>query len=89
MKTTISKTVTEEIELPEFPFYLAGEECAFKIYNENYCVSVTDYCWSTINGKYPAELAIEKLKDGEVELSNEAMFAELYTMVLTKIEENL
>jgi len=89
MKTTISKTVTEEFELPEFPFYLKGDECAFAIINETFCISITNYCWSTIHGNYSTKIAIEKLSKGEVELSNEGVFKEFYKTVLTEIEKNL
>ena len=89
MKITVKKSVDQEIELPEFPFYLVGDGCAYRMIDEHTCLAVTNYTWPNILANYSSEIAIEKLSKGEVELSNEGTFAELYKIVLTKIEENL
>jgi hypothetical protein len=89
MKIIVKKLIDQEIESPEFPFYLVGDGCAYIIIDEHICLSVTNHHWPSMHTNYPTRIPIEMLSKGEVELSNEGTFAELYKIVLTKIEESL
>ena len=89
MKITVKKSVDQEIELPEFPFYLKeGEDKCYKIYSEDECILLKAYDFSTsIEDKYPTALALDDFENSEIITEEE--FKEFYKMVLTKIEKNL
>lgn len=89
MKTTITKTVTEEIDLPEFPFYLKkGDYQYYKILNEKRCLAVIGYDYNTsIQEDYPASIPLENFN--ECKIITEQQFLNFFRSVLTKIEENL
>jgi len=89
MKITITTTKKEskEIELPEFPFYLKGKDCAYKIIDEEKCVSITDFHFLTIEGNYMSSIPLNRFD--EMLIISEEEFKEFYNMVLTKIEETL
>jgi len=89
MKITITTTKKEskEIELPEFPFYLKGKDCAYKIIDEEKCVAITDFHFLTIEGNYMSSIPLNKFE--ELLIISEKEFKEFYNMVLTKIEETL
>jgi len=89
MKITITTTKKEckEIELPEFPFYLKGKDCAYKIIDEEKCISITDFHFLTIEGNYMSSIPLNRFD--ELLIITEKEFKEFYKMVLTKIEEKL
>ena len=89
MKITITTTKKEskEIELPEFPFYLKGKDCAYKIIDEEKCVSITDFHFLTIEGNYMSSIPLNRFD--ELLIITEKEFKEFYNMVLSKIEEML
>jgi len=88
MKTTISKTVTEEVELPEFPFYLKkGKYQYFKIINDNHALAVKDFHEPAIEGGYPVSIAIDEFDESKI--ITEEQFKKAYKMILKKIEKNL
>lgn len=88
MKTTITKTVTEEIELPEFPFFLKKSDYQyFKILNEEHCLAVLNFTGASIQDNYPASIPLEDFD--KCKIITEQQFLDFYRMVLSKIEENL
>ena len=89
MKITVKKSVDQEIELPEFPFYLKEGKCTcYKIYSEKECVKVASYDFNpSIQSKYTTSVALNDFENSEIITEKE--FKEFYKIVLTKIEKNL
>ena len=87
MKITVQKLVEQEIEMPEFPFYLKRVYSVYKIINEDNCVSVNDYCEPSIECQGHTVVALKEFENSEIITKEE--FKEFYNMVLTKIEEKL
>ena len=89
MKTAITRTVTEEIELPEFPFYLKkGEHQCFKIINEKGCIAVIGYEFDpSIQSKYSTAVALNDF--AKCKIITEEEFKEFYQLVLKIIEKEL
>ena len=87
MKILVKKYVEQEIELPEFPFYLKKMYSVYKIINEDNCVSVNDYCEPSIECQGHTAVALKEFENSEIITKEE--FKEFYNMVLTKIEEKL
>jgi len=89
MKITIKKSVDQEIEMPEFPFYVKeGEDRYYKIYSEKECFKVASYDFDpSIHSKYPSSIALNDF--AKCKIITEEEFKEFYNMVLTKIEEKL
>jgi len=87
MKITIKKSVDQEIELPEFPFYLKKIYSVYKIINENECVAANDYCEPSVECQGHTIVALKDFENSEIITEKE--FKEFYKMVLTKIEEKL
>ena len=85
MKITVETTTTQskEIELPEFPFYLKGEDCAYKIIDEEKCIAITDFYHVTIEGNYMSSIPLKKF--GELEIVEQKDFLNYYTEILNKI----
>jgi hypothetical protein len=87
MKITVKKSVDQEIELPEFPFYVRKNEWqVYKIMNDKYCLAAADFSEPSIGVSYTST-ALNEFENSE--LINEGIFSDFYNMVLTKIEENL
>jgi len=91
MKITITTTKKEskEIELPEFPFYLKGKDCAFKMEDANKCISITDFHFIVIQGNYPSEIPLGKFEDWGIEISTRQEFLDFYDATLKKIVTDL
>ena len=87
MKITVKKSVEQEIEMPEFPFYLKRIYSVYKIINENECIAVNDYCSPSIECHSHTSVAFKDFENSEIITKEE--FKEFYKMVLTKIEEKL
>jgi len=89
MKITVKKSVDQEIEMPEFPFYVKeGEDRCYKIYSEDQCVRVASFGFDpSIQSKYPSSIALNDFEN--TEFITEEEFKEFYKLVLSKIEENL
>jgi len=87
MKITVTKSVDQEIELPEFPFYLKKIYSVYKILNENECIAANDYCSPSIEYLRYTTVALKDFENSEIITEEE--FKEFYKMVLTKIEKNL
>ena len=89
MKITVKKSVDQEIEMPEFPFYVKeGENKCYKIYSENSCIRLADYDFDpSIQSKYPSSVALNDFEN--TEFITEEEFKEFHKKVLSKIEENL
>jgi N-acetylmuramoyl-L-alanine amidase CwlA len=89
MKITIKKSVEQEIELPEFPFYIkGGKYTCYKIYSEDECIKLSNFDFNpSIQSKYTTSVALNDFENSEIITEEE--FKEFYKMVLTKIEKNL
>ena len=87
MKITIKKSVDQEIEMPEFPFYVKeGEFRCYKVYSEKECIRVSSfYLDPAIQSKYTTSVALDDFE--ECEIITEEEFKEFYKMILNKIEE--
>ena len=85
MKITVETTTTQskEIELPEFPFYLKGKDCAYKIIDAKRCISITDYFLITIEGNYYSQIVFEKFE--KLEIIEKDEFLIFYNMIINKI----
>jgi len=89
MKITVKKSVDQEIEMPELPFYVkAGENRCYKIYSENECISLTSYDFDpSIQSKYSTSVALNDF--AKCKIITEEEFKEFYKLVLTIIEEKI
>ena len=87
MKITIKKSVDQEIEMPEFPFYVKeGKDIYYKIYSEKECFKVGSYDFDpSIQSKYSTCVALNDF--AECKIITEEEFKEFYKMILNKIEE--
>ena len=89
MKITIKKSVVQEIEMPEFPFYVKeGEYRCYKVYSEKECFKVGSYDFDpSIQSKYTTSVALNDFE--KCEIITEEEFKEFYKMVLKMIEKEL
>ena len=87
MKITVKKSLEQEIELPEFPFYLKRIYSVYKIINENECIAANDYCLPSIECQGHTSVALRDFENSEIITEKE--FKEFYKMVLNKIEERI
>ena len=87
MKITVKKLVNQEIEMPEFPFYVKDGQCLYyKIYSERECLKVAGYDFDpSIQSKYSTCVALNDF--AECKIITEEEFKEFYKMILNKIEE--
>jgi len=89
MKITIKKSVDQEIEMPEFPFYVKeGEDICYKIYSEKECLKVASYDFNpSIQSKYWTSIALNNF--AKCKIITEEEFKEFYKLVLKMIEKEL
>ena len=89
MKITVKKSVDQEIEMPEFPFYVKeGENKCYKIYSENSCIKLADYDFDpSIQSKYSTSVALNDFE--KCKIITEEEFKEFYQLVLKIIEKKL
>ena len=89
MKITVQKSVNQEIEMPEFPFYVKeGENRCYKIYSEVLCFRAVSYEFDpSIQSKYTTSVALNDF--AKCKIITEEEFKEFYQLVVTIIEEKL
>ena len=89
MKITVKKFVDQEIEMPEFPFYVkeSANRC-YKIYSEELCFRAASFEFDpSIQSKYSTSVALNDF--AKCKIITEEEFKEFYKLVLKIIEKEL
>ena len=88
MKITVKKSVEQEIESPELPFYLKDNWCAYKIINKKTCIAIKNFANdNSIHKNYPASIPLELFDECQI-ISREE-FLDFYNSITRNIESEL